>query len=261
MAGNGELDGRVAVVTGGSRGIGLAVAQRLVAEGAHVVIGARKTSPELGELARTGAVRVREIDLADPDGPADLVAFAGDRLDILVNNVGSAPARTGGFLAVTDRQWQDSLTVNLLAAVRATRAALPLMLAAGRGSIVTVGSVNSTLADPAVIDYGAAKAALANFSKALAKEVGAAGVRVNTVSPGPVATALWLGAGGVAAAVAEATGLAAEEVVDRAAHDAVTGRFSQPSEVAEAVLFLAGDRAANITGADLRVDGGMVPTW
>jgi NAD(P)-dependent dehydrogenase (short-subunit alcohol dehydrogenase family) len=256
-----ELDGRTAVVTGASRGIGLAVTRRLVAEGARVIAGARKATTELDELATTGAVRIVEVDLARPEGPAELIAAAGQRIDILVNNVGSAPARTAGFLAVTDEQWQGSLTLNLLAAVRATRAALPFMLAAHSGAIVTVSSVNSTLADPAVIDYGAAKAALANFCKALAKEVGADGVRVNTVSPGPVATELWLGDHGVAATVAKATGTPAEDVVQGAAHDSVTGRFSQPGEIADAVLFLASDRAANITGADIRIDGGLIPTW
>lgn len=202
-----------------------------------------------------------EVDLAEPGGPGELVAAAGERVDILVNNVGSAPARTGGFLSVTDELWARSLELNLMAAVRATRAVLPGMLAAGRGSIITISSVNSTLADPAVIDYGAAKAALANFCKALAREVGGDGVRVNTISPGPVATALWLGEGGVADTVSRATGQSADDVVRGAAKDSVTGRFTQPEEVADAVLYLAGDRSANVTGADLRIDGGLIPTW
>ena len=117
------------------------------------------------------------------------------------------------------------------------------------------------MADPAVIDYGAAKAALANFCKALSREVGGRGIRVNTVSPGPVATALWLGEDGVAATVARATGAKADDVAEQAAHDSVTGRFTRPEEVAEAVLLLASDRAGNITGADVRIDGGLVPTW
>ena len=120
--------------------------------------------------------------------------------------------------------------------------------------------MNAALPDPAVIDYSAAKAALANFAKALSKEVGARGVRVNTVSPGPVATALWLGAGGVADTVAQATGLKPEEIVDKAAHDSVTGRFTRPDEVADLVLLLASDRSANVTGADITVDGGLIPT-
>lgn len=107
------LNGRIAVVTGASRGIGLAVTRALVAEGAQVVAGARTSSAELSELARGVQVQVLETDLATADGPGQLVALAGDRVDILVNNVGSAPARTGGFLTVTDEQWQASLALNL----------------------------------------------------------------------------------------------------------------------------------------------------
>ena len=256
-----DLQGQTAVVTGASRGIGLAIVRALIAEGADVVAGARHSSPELDEVASTGRVRVVQVDLALPDGPEQLVDAVGGTVDILVNNVGNAPARTGGFLAITDAEWQASLDLNLLPAVRTTRHVLPGMLAAGSGSIVNISSVNAPLPDPAVIDYGAAKAALANFSKALAKEVGPHGIRVNTVSPGPVATDLWLGEHGVAETVSAATGLDPHDVADRAAHDMVTGRFSRPDEVADLVVLLASGRAGNVTGADIRVDGGMVPTW
>ena len=145
-----------------------------------------------------------------------------------------------------------------MAAVRATRSALPAMLAAGKGSIVTVCSVNAALPDPAVLDYSAAKAALAGFCKALSKEVGPRGVRVNTVSPGPVSTDLWLGDQGVAQAVSHATGAKAGDVAREAAKAMVTGRFSRPDEVADLVLLLASDRPGNnITGTDVLV-GGLV---
>jgi NAD(P)-dependent dehydrogenase (short-subunit alcohol dehydrogenase family) len=256
-----DLAGQTAVVTGASRGIGLAVTRALAASGARVIAGARHASAELSQLAADGTVTVLEVDLAQPGGPGDLVALAGDRVDILVNNVGGAPSRTAGFLAITDEEWLVTLNLNLLAAVRATRAALPAMLAAGRGSVVSICSVNAALPDPAVLDYSAAKGALASFSKALSKEVGPRGIRVNTVSPGPVATDLWLGAGGVAATVGQATGARPEEVAAGAASAAVTGRFSRPEEVADLVLLLASDVTANVTGADIRVDGGLVPTW
>jgi NAD(P)-dependent dehydrogenase (short-subunit alcohol dehydrogenase family) len=255
------LSGRTAIVTGASRGIGLAVVRGLAAEGVHVTAGARKSSAELDQLAGTGAVRVVEADLAELGGTATLVAAAGDQIDILVNNVGAAPARTGGFGEITDEDWLASLTLNLMAAVRATRAALPVMVAAGKGAIVNISSANAFLPDPAVMDYSAAKAALANFSKSLSKEVGPHGIRVNTISPGPVATDLWLGDHGVAATVSRATGAKARDVQSQAAQQTVTGRFSRPEEIADLVLILASDRTANVTGADITIDGGLIPTW
>jgi NAD(P)-dependent dehydrogenase (short-subunit alcohol dehydrogenase family) len=256
-----DLSGQTAVVTGASRGIGLAVTRALTASGARVIAGALHSSADLDQLAAEGLVTVREVDLSQPGGPGELVGLAGDRVDILVNNVGGAPARTDGFLAITDEEWLTTFNLNLMTAVRASRSALPAMLAAGRGAIVNMCSVNSVLADPGVMDYSAAKAALANFSKALSIEVGPRGVRVNTVSPGPVATDLWLGAGGVAATVGQATGARPEDVASRAASTMVTGRFTRPEEVADLVLLLASDVTGNVTGADIRVDGGLIPTW
>jgi NAD(P)-dependent dehydrogenase (short-subunit alcohol dehydrogenase family) len=258
-----NLAGRTAVVTGGSKGIGLEVVRRLAASSAQVFTGARSRSPEIEALTQDKQVTFVEVDLAGPDGPAQLVATAGDRagrVDILVNNVGSARARPGGFLSITEDDWAASLTLNLMAAVRATRAALPGMLAAGAGAIVITCSVNARLPDPAVLDYSVAKAGLAGFAKSLSKEVGPRGVRVNTVSPGPVATDLWLGSGGVAETVSQATGAKPGDVEGQAAADSVTGRFSQPAEVADLILYLASDRAANITGSDFVIDGGLIPT-
>ena|ERR1700688_1803278 len=256
------LEGKVAVVTGASRGIGLVTARALADEGVHIVAGARTTSAELAELAATGVAEAVEVDLSTASGPIDLVAVALEhgRIDILVNNVGAVTARLGGFLGVTDDDWLSSLTLNLMAAVRTTRAVLPAMLAAGQGNIVTTSSVNAFLPDPAVIDYSAAKAALANFSKSLSKEVAQHNIRVNTVSPGPVSTALWLGDDGVAATVARATDGDAGVVAEQAAGDAATGRFTTSGEVADLIVFLASERAANITGADFTIDGGLIKT-
>ncbi len=168
------LTGKVAVVTGAGKGIGLAVARALHAEGARVVAGSRTVTPELAAVADAVAV-----DLATPDGPARLVARAGDRIDILVNNVGIAPPRPAGFLSVTDEMWAATWNLDLMAAVRAMRAALPVMVAAGGGAIVNVASVNARLPDPLVVDYSAAKAALVNVAKSVSKEFGGRGVRVN----------------------------------------------------------------------------------
>jgi len=255
-----DLAGRTAVVTGGSKGIGLAVVRRLAASGAQVITGAKATSQEIEALTRDKQVTFAEVDLTEPGGPARLVAMAEGRVDILVNNVGSAQARPGGFLSITDDDWAASLNLNLMAAVRATRAALPGMLAAGAGVIVMTCSVNARLPDPAVLDYSAAKAGLAGFAKALSKEVGPHGIRVNMVSPGPVATDLWLGGDGVAATIGQATGAKPADVERQAAAGSVTGRFTQPAEVAGLIVFLASDEAANITGSDFVIDGGLVPT-
>ncbi len=134
------------------------------------------------------------------------------------------------------------------------------MVAAGQGVIVSTASVNASLPDPLVIDYSAAKAALVNFSKALSKEVGPHGVRINTVSPGPVATDLWLGEQGVGSTLAGKLGGASGDYQQAAVHDAATRRFTTPQEVADLIVFLASDRAGNITGVDFKIDGGLIQT-
>ena len=181
-------------------------------------------------------------------------------IDILVNNVGAVYPRPDGVTSVTDADWERTVNLTLMAAVRTIRAAVPEMARRGEGSIVTISSVNASLPDPLVVDYSAAKAALTNFRKALSKDVGPSGIRVNTISPGPVATALWLGENGVAQSVSHAGGGSPEEVAAAAAAASVTGRFTQPQEVADLVLLLASDRFGNVTGADFRIDGGLVDT-
>ena len=255
------LKGKTAIVTGAGKGIGLAITQALADEGAHVIAGSRTRTAEIEKLEAGDGVTFVAVDLASVDGPPALAAAAAERggIDILINNVGAVTPRTEGFLSVTDADWDASLRVTFMSAVRMIRAALPSMTA-GSGSIVTVSSVNAFLPDPAVIDYSAAKAALTNLSKSLSKELAPQGIRVNTVSPGPVRTALWLGSGGVASTLAGVAGVSAQDIVDSAAAGSETGRFTYPEEVADLVVFLAGGRAANITGADFVIDGGLIKT-
>ncbi|MFU8946250.1 SDR family NAD(P)-dependent oxidoreductase [Mycetocola zhadangensis] len=260
-----ELAGKVAVVTGASKGIGLAIVQSLVDEGVSVVAGSRSGSAELDRLVGTGAVVSARVDLSLPEAPAQLVAHAEQfgGLDILVNNVGAVIPRTEGFLAVSDDEWLSSINLGLMAALRTTRAAIPALLDRGRGSVVTIASVNAFLPDPGVIDYSATKAALWNVSKSLSKEFGPRNIRFNTVSPGPVATDLWLGDSGVAATIAEKLGVDFETAKARVVAEQggfTTGRFTEPHEVADLVLLLASTRAGNVNGSGFLIDGGLVKT-
>jgi NAD(P)-dependent dehydrogenase (short-subunit alcohol dehydrogenase family) len=257
-----RLAGKRAIVTGASKGIGLAVAHTLVAEGVHVVGGSRETSDDLKELVASGKATEVLVDLSSGNGPSQLVAAAldGGPIEILINNAGAVTPRVNGFASVTDEEWSYSLNLTLMAAIRTARAALPHMIGAGRGVIVSTASVNASLPDPLVVDYSAAKAALVNFSKALSKEVGPHGVRVNTVSPGPVATDLWLGDRGVASTLASNLGGDPREYQQTAVHDSATRRFTTPQEVADLIVFLASDRAGNITGVDYTIDGGLIQT-
>ena len=258
-----HLTGKVAVVTGASKGIGLAVAQALAAEGALVVAGARSIASLGGIEGVTGVA----VDLAAPDGPAQLVARAVEqhgRVDVLVNNVGAVRLRTEGFLGTSDEEFAWAMNMNFFAAVRATRAAIVQMLEQGGGAIVNIASVNAFFEpDAGTIDYGAAKAALLNFSKSLAQEFGPKGIRVNCVSPGPVGTDLWLGEHGVAATVAKASGVDVETAranVIASIGGFATGRFTTPEEVATLVTLLASDRLGNVTGSNYIIDGGLIKT-
>lgn len=255
-----ELAGKVAVVTGANNGIGLAVTEALLAEGAYVVAGSRSTENLVGR-DRVSAVAV---DLLEADAPAQLVRNAIDahgRLDVLVNNVGAVRIRVDGFLGTSDEEFDWAFQVNFFTGLRATRAALGPMLEQGSGSVVNIASINSIFQpDAATIDYGAAKAAVVNFSKALSQEFGPRGIRVNCVSPGQVSTELWLGEHGVAETFAKATGVDADTIRKTATSAIATGRFTTPQEVATLVTMLASTRTANATGVNYVIDGGLIKT-
>jgi len=257
------LDGKVAAVTGAGKGIGLAVTKALADEGAHVVAGSRSTD-SLDGLKGVTAVAV---DLSSAAGPAELIQYAIEahgQLDVLVNNVGAVRIRTEGFLGTSDEDFAWAMQMNFFIALRATRAALTAMAGRGAGAIVNVASVNAFFQpDAATIDYGAAKAALVNLTKSLAQEFGSRGIRVNAVSPGPVATDLWLGEHGVAETVAKATGVDADtarQSIIAGIGGFATGRFTTPEEVATLITFLASSRAGNITGVNYIIDGGLIKT-
>jgi NAD(P)-dependent dehydrogenase (short-subunit alcohol dehydrogenase family) len=258
-----HLTDKVAVVTGAGGGIGLAATKALVDEGAFVGAGSRTTS-DLEGLERVTPVA---LDLTATDAPAQLVERAIDehsRIDVLVNNLGATKMRLDGFLATTDEDFEWAMQMNFYVAVRATRAALAHMVEQGEGAVVNVASVNAFYhPDSVVMDYGAAKAALVNLTKALSQEFGPRGIRINAISPGPVGTEFWLGPDGVAATVGKATGVDADTARERivAGMGGIpSGRFTTPEEVATLVALLASDLTANVTGANYVIDGGLIKT-
>lgn len=248
-----DLKGKRAVVTGASRGIGLAIVQALADEGAEVVGGARTISPELA----AAATHTVEVDLTTVDGPAKLVDQALSELggvDILVNNVGGRTVSAAGFLDLDEDGWRKGFDLNFFSAVRAIRAALP-SLVENKGAIVNVGSVNGRLAAARLVEYSAAKAALTNLTKALSEEYSPQGVRVSSVSPGAVLTDTW-----TSPVRAEKMGMTVDQLIAKVPSwmGMTTGKIIHPAEVASIVLLLASERVPSAVGADWLLDGGMV---
>lgn len=252
-----DLNGGRALVTGGTRGIGAAVAVRLGQAGARILRTARSDRGDAGELFVAA-------DLSTPEGCSAVARAVRDRLggiDIIVHVAGGSTAPAGGFAALDDDEWRRALDLNLLAAVRLDRELLPLMLAQRSGVIVHVTSIQRQLPLPeSTLAYAAAKAALANYSKGLSKDVSPKGVRVVRVSPGWVETE-------AAVALVERQAHASGVSVEDARRDLMAaiggipiGRPAQPAEVAELIAFLVSPGAASITGVEYVIDGGSVPT-
>ncbi|MFG2605034.1 SDR family NAD(P)-dependent oxidoreductase [Streptomyces sp. NPDC048514] len=260
-----QLTDKVAVVTGASKGIGLAIADAFAREGVRVVAGSRSVTPELEALGESHGVIAVPVDLSAADGADALVRQAVERcgrLDILVNNLGAATPRPS-FLDIDDAEWRRIFDLTLFSAVRAARAALPHLLAADGGAIVNISSVNARLPFPTVVDYSAAKAGLASLTKSLSEEFAPRGVRVNAIAPGPVRTPFWTAPGGFAEATAARAGTTAQEAIDVVVPQSMgisTGRVTEAREVADLALFLASPLAGNITGAEFTIDGGQIKT-
>lgn len=258
-----ELAGKTAIVTGASRGIGLAVTQALTREGARVVGAARTITPELDESSVTAVM----ADLSTPEGARTVVETAIAKtggVDILVNNVGAGDVdrlTLKGFLDVDDQQWRDLFNLNLFSAVWTSREALPSLIESG-GVIVNVASINARLPAGGPVGYSEAKAALVAFGKRLSEEFGPHGVRVNTVSPGPVGTGLWRDPGGFGAEVAATYGSAHEDFLAALpkTFGITSGRITEPEEVAALITFLASAAARNLIGTDILIDGGIIKT-
>ncbi|WP_405970363.1 SDR family oxidoreductase [Streptomyces sp. NBC_00988] len=244
------------LVTGGTKGIGAAVAVRFAEAGADVVVAARTPVDE----PPTG--RFVAADIATADGTATLAAQATQMLggiDVLINNAGSQTYIPGGALDATDDDWYRDLGINLMSAVRLDRALLPGMIAQNRGVIIHITSGQARLPGPASLPYAAAKAATTVYSKGLANEVGKHGIRVNTVVPGLIETpAVTRRLDQITADSGQDAETARRQLIDRVGIP--LGRPGQPADVAELVAFLASDRAAFLTGSQYVVDGGSIPT-
>lgn len=253
-----ELKDKRVVVTGGSRGIGAAIVAAMARHGARVAFSGRNeaTVKELASSIRHSGQQITGIsaDMGDPDQVTkfmDQVLDEFETVDVLVNNVGQSPSRN--FLRMDEGDWEDLFRVNLLAATRCTRRVLPGMRDQKWGRIVMIGSAASKYPAAALIDYAASKAALAATAKALARQYGKSNVLVNTVLPGYIRTPMWERA---ASEIATSRQGDKEETFEGISKSIPLGRFGNPDEVADVVLFLASDAARYVNGASIDVDGG-----
>jgi 3-oxoacyl-[acyl-carrier protein] reductase len=239
-SGFGSLEGKRALVTGASRGIGRAIAVELARAGAEVVVGYRTGKDEADEVANEIGGRAVQADVSDPDDAARLVEEAGE-LDVLVNNAGIT--RDGLLARMPDEDWRAVLETNLSSVFYTCRAAARSMMRKRSGSIVNLSSIVGVHGNPGQANYGAAKAGIIGFTKSLARELGGRGVRANVVAPGYVHTQL--------------TDVLPDALKQQMVDATPLGRIGSPEDVATAVRFLCSDEAAFITGEVLLVDGGL----
>jgi 3-oxoacyl-[acyl-carrier protein] reductase len=235
-----SLEGRTALVTGGSRGIGRAIAEELSRAGASVVIGYRSGADEASEVASAIGGRAVQADLSLPEEAKRLVEEAGD-LDVLVNNAGLT--RDGLIARMPDEDWREVIDTNLGGVFYTCRAAARGMMRRRSGSIVNISSIVGVHGNPGQTNYSAAKAGIIGFTKALARELGSRHVRANVIAPGYISTRL--------------TEVLPDELKQAMLDNTPLGKLGDPKDVAGAVRFLASDEAAFITGEVLLVDGGL----
>lgn len=256
---NNELSGKIALVTGGTKGTGKAIAERLVQAGATVIITARNLPEE-----ENPNLNFIPADLSTSKGTQKVVEDILERygrLDILINNLGSSETPGGGFAVLTDEEWESTLRTNLLAPVRLDRGFLPQMIDQGSGVIIHIASIQGRLPlYDSTLPYAAAKAGLINYSKSLSNEVSPKGIRVLTVSPGWIMTTS-------AARMMERIAESSKGTVEQATQSVMDalggipfGRPAEPEEVAEFVGFLVSPRAGYLTGTEYVIDGGTIPT-
>jgi 3-oxoacyl-[acyl-carrier protein] reductase len=254
------VKGRCAVVTGASRGIGLATTRELCAEGARVLMVARHEE-NLEEAAR--GLKNGDwlaIDVTKAEAAEQIAACAREQLgglDIVVNNAGTSAARP--LDEITDEEWQEQWDLHVMAPMRLMREAAPAMADSGWGRIVNVTSSSGKRPSLTNVAYSVTKAAQLSLSRAFADTYAGKGVLVNAIAPGPVETPLWLEEGGLADQAANAQGVSRDEALERARGKIPLGRFGTEDEIAAVIAFLCSDKASNVTGAAWSVDGGAVP--
>jgi 3-oxoacyl-[acyl-carrier protein] reductase len=255
------LEGRRALVTGSSRGIGLAVARALHAEGARVLLHGRDEDALAAAAAQLDGAATVAADITAPEAGERLRAAADDALggiDILVNNAGTS--RNAPPDELTDDDWQSQWELNVMAPMRLMREFAPGMAERGWGRIVNVASSAGKRPSQRNVAYAVTKAAELSLSRAFADAYAAKGVLINAVAPGPVGTELWLGEGGMADQTAAATGTPRAEVLEKLGAGIPRGRVATPEEIAAPIVFLCSEAAGNVAGAAWSVDGGTVPS-
>jgi 3-oxoacyl-[acyl-carrier protein] reductase len=253
-----ELRDKVCVVTGASSGIGLETARKLAAEGARVLMVARDAD-RLEPLATEIGADYVAADVTDPEADERIVATCAEQMggiDVLVNNAGTSFARSLDDL--TDEDWNGQWNLHVMAPMRLMRGAAPRMAARGGGRIVNVCSSAGKRPSLTNAAYSVTKAAQMSLSRVFADSFAAGNVLVNAVTPGPVASPLWIDDGGLADQTGDAKGLSREEALDAQTSKVPLGRFAEPGEIADVIVFLSSARASTVTGAAWSVDGGAV---